>query len=240
MSSRPRVTVGMPVHNARPYVAAAIESVLAQDHPSFELVIVDDGSTDGTAGVLQRYRDRPGVRIVSNKKRLGRGRSRNLITRLSRGIYLSPCDADDVMLPGNLKTLGRYLDRHPDVGAVYADVRMETVDRRGRVLKQNGIRGRDCNRTWDLFDYAVNHPGCMMRKSCLVRVGGYDEKVAYVDDWSLFLKLAEITRIRYLPGRAYYVWRQHPGNVRKCTRRDLMDLARLRHEAFVRRYGAGT
>ncbi len=227
----------MPVHNARLYVAAAIESVLAQDHPSFELVVVDDASTDGTAEALHRFEGHPRIRIVSNKKRRGRGASRNLITRLSKGAYLSPCDADDLMLKGNLKALSRYLDCHPRVGVVYADMQLETVDKRGRVLKKREIKGRDCNETWDLFDNAVNHPGCMMRKSCLLKVGGYDEDIDYGDDWSLWMKLGEVTRFTYLPNKVYYLWRRHPGSIKKYTPRNLKDFARIRMEAVRRRYG---
>ena len=232
------VTVGMPVHNARYFITDAIASVLSQDYKKFELIIVDDASTDGTAAILNNYRKIPNIRIVTNKKRLGRSASRNIIIKLSKGRYLSACDADDLMLQGNLRVLSGYLDRHPDVGVVYGDMKVVKLDRKGKIMGPAKIRGRDCNHTWDLFDNAVNHPGSMLRKSEVLKAGGYDETVSYVDDLSLWLKMAEITRFKYLAGKVYYVWRRHPHShsMKTLTSRDRKDLRRIRFEAVRRRY----
>ncbi|HTL71040.1 MAG TPA: glycosyltransferase family A protein [Candidatus Eisenbacteria bacterium] len=231
-----KITVGMPVYNARPSVASAIESVLAQDHPSFELVIVDDASTDGSGEVLRKYRGHPRVRIYANARRLGRGGTRNRILRLARGRYVTPCDADDRMLKGNLRKLSAYLDRHPAVGAAYGDMRVHEFDGKGRLIRKHTL-ARDCEKTWDLLENVINHAGSMIRLSFLRKIGGYDENVRYADDWSMWLKLSEVAPIKYLGGPPLYLWKRQM--TRAKSRIVTHGVARIRREAIARRYGFG-
>ena len=231
-----KVTVAMPAFNVGPYVDEAVDSVLSQDFRSFELIIVDDHSTDHTWPLIKKYARRPNVRIERNRRNLGAGATRNFITSLARGRYVVPCDADDLLLPDALGRLSGFLDRHPAVGAVYADVIEINTDRHDVVIQPPGIRGQDHRRTWDLIDNVVNHAGSMIRRRFIERVGGYDENVYSVDDWSLWLKLAEISRIEYLPGEIYYVWRRHPGSLTRTDPHWQRDVARIRTEAVARRY----
>ena len=202
-------SVIMPAFNAGPFVAAAIDSVLAQRGVELELLVCDDASTDDTRAVLERYRSEARVRLFSNERNRGAAATRNALIRAARGRYLTPCDADDLLLPGNLSTLAAYLDGHEDVRAVYADLLVIWIDPAGRVTAPPTILGSDCNRGWDLRENLVNHGGSMSRRALVERVGGYDEDAPSVDDWSLWLKFAEVTRIQYLPGELLYVWRRH-------------------------------
>lgn len=233
-----KVTVAMPAFNAGPYVEEAIESVLSQAFRSFELIVVDDRSTDDTWRRVRKYVGRPQVRIARNPRNLGAGATRNAMTRLARGTYIVPCDADDLMLPGALARLSAFLDSNPETGAVYADVLEVIVDAQDVVTQPPGICGQDQRRTWDLIENVINHPGSMIRKRLMERVGGYDEHVYSVDDWSLWLKLAEISRISYLPGEIYYLWRRRPSSMTRTDRNWHRDVTRIRDEAVARRYGA--
>lgn len=225
----------MPAYNVASYVGEAIESVLAQHFDAFELLVGDDGSTDGTATVLERFARHPRVRVLSHRLNLGAAATRNELLREARGDYVTPCDADDLMLPGNLRRLSGFLDGHPEVGVVYGDLLVLEVGPDDGLLEPPSICGTDCNRTWDLVENVVNHGGSMSRRELMLRVGGYDETVYSVDDWSLWLKMAEVTRIHYLAGEVYYAWRRHPRSMTRTDTRYDRDVARIRREAARRR-----
>lgn len=213
----------MPAFNAAKFITESVESVLDQKFDSFELIIIDDGSSDGTLDKLTRYASDPRVRIECNPTNLGSGISRNQILELARGEYLLPCDADDILFPGALEKLSCFLHDNPDVGVVYGDILcLET--KAGSLGEKPSIVGRDASQVWDLFENAVNHGGSMMRSDLLRKVGGY--AVGCVpDDWGLFLKLAEITKIHYLKGHVYYLWRRHASSQsRRFTNREEVDL----------------
>lgn len=232
-----KVTVAMPAYNAAEYVDEAVQSVLTQNFGLFELVVLDDASQDSTWKRLKKYSKHPRVRLFRNRENSGAGAARNQLTRLARGEYITPCDADDLLLPGALSRLSECLDRHPRIGAVYGDVVELLTDRNKTVLRPPQLYGKNCSETWDLIENAVNHAGSMIRKSLMLTVGGYDESVYSVDDWSLWLKLAEISRFKYLRGEAYYVWRRHPSSLTQTDRHWQRDVEKIRGEAIQRRYG---
>lgn len=229
----------MPAYNASRFIREAIESVLLQDYDNFEFLIIDDSSTDDTWEIVQGYKNLPKVRIYRNKENLGVGATRNRLLRLARGQYISSCDADDIMLRGNLKTLSRYLDTHSNVGVVYSDILVMERDNKDRILKPPYIDGKDCNKSWDLIeeDSLINHGGSMIRKSLMLKVGGYEEIVYSIDDWGLWFKLVEITKIKYLKGEVYYVWRRHPKSLTRTDKRWQADRSKIIGNAIKRRYG---
>ncbi len=231
-----KVSVLMPVYNASQYVEEAIESVLAQDYGPFELLIADDGSKDSTLEVISQYKRHPKVRIYSNKKNLGSGATRNRLVRLTKSEYITPCDSDDLMLPGNLRKLSHFLDAHSRIGVVYGDLLVLEVDKDNAPLSPPCVLGGDHDQVWDLLDNAVNHPGSMIRKSLILKVGGYDETVYSVDDWSLWLKLAEITKFKHLKGEIYYVWKRRSTGLTKTNPRRRSDVLKIVSEAIERRY----
>ena len=184
------VSVVMPAYNAEPFIADQIDSILAQEHDAFELLICDDQSTDGTLQIIRRYAEAPEVRVFENPTRLGAGATRNRLNRLARGRYLTPCDADDLMLPGNLRRLQDFLERHPDVGMAYASYLMLETDGEGRLVRPPWVRGKRHSESWDFVEFVANHAGSMMRTDLVLGVGGYDETIPILDSVSLTLKLA--------------------------------------------------
>ena len=204
------ISVVMPVFNAEPYIGEQIESILAQDYQDFELLIGDDGSTDGTAKILKRYASSPKIRIFENEKRIGSGATRNRLNQIAQGKYISPCDADDIMLPNNLQYLRDYLEEHPEAGMAYASYLMLEVDEYGLFQKPPWVRGKKHTDTWDFVEFVANHAGSMMRRDLVLRVGGYDEEIPILDSVSLTLKLAEITQLDFLSGVVLYAYRRHP------------------------------
>src|SRR3954469_1098404 len=114
-AAAPAVSVIMPVYNARAYVAEAIDSVLAQTFGDFELILVDDGSTDGSLDILRGYEKRdPRVRVIS-RPNTGIVGALNDGLKLARGEFIARIDADDASLPNRFEKEIAFLRAHPDV-----------------------------------------------------------------------------------------------------------------------------
>ena len=117
----PEITVGMPAFNATAHLREAMESVLAQTFADFELLVVDDGSTDGTAALAASLND-PRIRVERLPRNLGRATARNMAMGKARGRYLAWLDADDIAMPGRLALQHAYLEAHPHVDICGAGV----------------------------------------------------------------------------------------------------------------------
>src|SRR2546427_10183968 len=113
MSTVPKVTVIIPVYNREKYVAESIESILAQSFTNFELLLINDGSTDGSVELMRSYTD-PRVRLVGHERNLGIPKTRNKGIQLARGEYIAMLDSDDTALPDRLVKQGAFLDYHKD------------------------------------------------------------------------------------------------------------------------------
>jgi glycosyltransferase involved in cell wall biosynthesis len=132
----PRVTVVTPVYNRAAYVAASLDSILAQSFADFELLVVDDGSTDNSRAIIEA-RDDPRIRLVVNERNRGIAATRNRAVGLARGAYLAFLDSDDIACPDRLARQVDFLDRHPDIAAVGGWVAWmdESGRRRGKIKR---------------------------------------------------------------------------------------------------------
>ena len=200
-----RVTVMMAAHNAERWIGEAIDSVLSQKFTNFELMIVDDGSRDRTAKIIRSYLWNPKVRFLKNPRQLGIAKTRNKILDLSRGEYVSVCDADDVMLPTLLEKFVGFLDSHKEVGWVYSD--------RLKIGPLGSCLGLDpaipIDGKTEFKRNIIAHAGALIRKSAILRVGGYDETFLSTEDYDLALKIANFTQVEALSGEIHYLWRRH-------------------------------
>lgn len=188
MSSR--VTVLMAVKDGLPWVRDAVESVLAQTYRDFELLVVDDASSDGTAEAVESYGD-PRTRVLRNDRNLGQVPSLNRGLREAAGEYVARLDADDVCLPRRLERQVAVLDSEPAVALVGAW--MDVVDERGRLWGK--LRGHVRDLPEFLFAiladrYPWGHPSVMFRREAVLALGGYDETLAPSEDKDLYRRLA--------------------------------------------------
>jgi Glycosyl transferase family 2 len=186
----PKVTVLLAVHNGEPYIGEAVGSVLEQTFTSFELLVVDDASTDDTIGIVERFGDAR-IRILRNERNLGQVPSLNRGLADARGEYVARIDADDACLPTRLERQVEILDAEPRVGLV--GTWMDAVDDRGRLL------GRLQKTLRDYVDFLyhtlimrvyVSHPSAMYRLEPVLRLGCYDEASGPAEDKDLWRKLA--------------------------------------------------
>ncbi len=186
----PKVTVLLAVHNGEPYIGEAVQSVLDQTFTDFELLVVDDASTDETVGIVERLGDGR-VRILRNDHNVGQVPALNRGLLEARGQYVARLDADDACLPTRLARQVEVLDAEPRVALV--GTWMDAVDDRGRLI------GRLQKTLDDYVDFLyhtlimrvyVSHPSAMYRREPVVRLGCYDEATGPAEDKDLWRKLA--------------------------------------------------
>jgi glycosyltransferase involved in cell wall biosynthesis len=183
----------MPVHNALPYLDAAIESILAQTFGDFEFVILDDGSSDGSSGVLRGWAQRdPRIRLVEGGTRLGPAGSSNRVVAEAKGEIVARMDADDVAHPQRLERQLALLDREPD--AVLVGTLWDVIDERGRK-----VREADRSRLLRVSPFApFSHPTIMFRREAFGRTGGYRREADRWEDIDLYLRFAAAGRVLVL------------------------------------------
>jgi glycosyltransferase involved in cell wall biosynthesis len=215
----------MAVKDGAPWIRVALESVLAQTAGDLELIVIDDGSTDGTPAVLAAARD-PRLR-VERRERRGLTAALNTALGLARAPLVARLDADDVALPERLARQRAYLEAHPEVGLLGSAAREEDAAGRELRLVHPPTADRAIRRALIRANPFV-HSSVMMRRTLCVEVGGYDERLPVAQDYDLWMRLARVTRLANLD-EVLVVRRLVPGRVSVERERD-----RLRAEARVR------
>lgn len=192
----PLVSVVIPCLNRAHFLVPTIESVLQQDYPHIECIVVDGGSTDGTLEILRRYEGR--IKWVSEPDS-GHADAINKGWRMSRGEILAWLNADDCyVLPDAVGQAVTYLRENPDVDVVYGDY--ATIDQNGKLIS-SVIRPRE----WDLryavlyCDYIIPQPSSFIRRHILQKVNWLDPEFRYGKDHELWLRIGLIGTIKYVP-----------------------------------------
>jgi len=210
----PKVSVIMPAYNAERYIRAAIESVLAQTYSDWELIVVDDGSTDKTADIVSSFRD-PRILFVSQPNR-GEGAARNVGLANVSGEYVAFLDADDLYLPNALASNARCLDIAPEIVVVYADGYYcddggEPFARLSDFRKAN-ITGRVLDTL--VISPLLNASCCAMVRSACIRQYGlrFDPDLVIATDWKFFIQVAARGPFGYNP-ETICKYRIHGSNI---------------------------
>jgi glycosyltransferase involved in cell wall biosynthesis len=215
-SNLPKVSVLMAAFNAERFIREAVDSVLSQNFASLELVVVNDGSSDGTAGMLQSYGNR--IRLLEQPN-LGAVHARNRAFQSSAGEYVVIMDADDLMNDGAIRIRAAFLDDNPQVDLVYGET--EKIDRAGQVLGRIPLRYRLVRNDKPLSAFATGNVfpvhAAMVRRRVIEAFGQlHDEKADLIPDWDLWARVACNARMEYVP-QVVGSYRHHGG----------MSLARL-------------
>jgi glycosyltransferase involved in cell wall biosynthesis len=205
------IMVLVAVHNGERFLERALESLRVQTWPEFEVLVVDDGSTDRTAEILSRLPDQR-FSVHHNRQNLGLTCSLNHGLRLARSDYVARLDADDVAMPGRLAAQAAFLDQHPDVGIVGADC--EIVDEDDRTIARYTYPKTHTAIRWrHFFDNGFCHSTVMLRRSVLQEHRlSYDERVRYAQDFDLWTRLLQHTRGANL-STPLVRWRRHAATV---------------------------
>lgn len=223
--SAPAVSVLMAVRDGAPWVREATASVLGQTAGDLELIVIDDGSRDGTADLLAAIAD-PRLRVERGAP-AGLTASLNRALALARAPLVARLDADDVALPERLARQRAFLAAHPEVGLLGAGAR--EVDAAGREIAVRLPPTDDAAlRAALIRRNPFIHSAVIARRALVERAGGYDESVPVAQDYDLWMRLAQLTRLASLP-EVLVVRRLLPGRVTAVR-----DDARLRAETRIR------
>jgi len=232
----PRFSVVIPTYNRGQWVVRAVDSVLAQDLDAFELIVVDDGSTDDTRERLRPYLDRL---TYLDKPNGGPASARNAGIAVARGEIVGFLDSDDLWQPDTLSAVAREFDTDPEAGLVSIMAREIGPDGSptGHVYGKHSTGTRYTTESLLLEDAG----GCswfFVRRSLLDAVGGYDESLASAEECDLVLRLSFVTRLHALL-RPLLLRRKHPDNLSedqaenaRCWLR-ILDKLRDEHPDFV-------
>lgn len=199
----PKVTVYIPTHNYGRYLTRAVNSVIKQKFNSWELIVINDGSTDNTPDVLKKFSSHPKIKIIHQEKK-GLTISNNIALRLSHGKYIIRLDGDDYLDENALLVLSNILDAHDDVGLVYPDY--YRIDTSGKIIDIE--RRKKLGKEVNLLDLPAHGACSMIRKSHLLELGGYDETLPCQDGYDLWIRLIS----KYKPYNVnipLFYYRQH-------------------------------
>ena len=174
------------------FVREAIESVLSQDYPRIEYIVMDGGSTDGTVEILEKYKSRL---LYQSHPDSGAADAINRGFALAKGSVLAWLNADDCYLPGAVSGAARHLADHPDAPAVCG--RAYWVDCEGGRLEPYPSEQPDFGRLQ--FDCCVCQPACFFRREAFLRAGGLDSTLHSAFDYDLWIRLSRAGRFEFLP-----------------------------------------
>jgi len=211
----PLVSVVIPAYNCGNLIGETLESVVTQDYPKFEVIVVDDGSTDNTQQVVESFGSDK-VRYIKQANSGGPSRPRNKGIQEARGRYIALIDSDDVMLPGKIACAVALLDQEPDLGFIFTNF-----------VKFDESRGQYPGAFLDTYEYFRNLPKRRIGKSCYVirsaaaydglvsenyvgtssvvirkavfdRVGLFDESMAGPEDFDMWLRVTSLYNIGFI------------------------------------------
>ena len=233
----PTVSVALVACNVERFLAEAIESILNQTFRDFEFIIINDGSTDGTAAILDSYvRGDPRVRVY-HQENSGVTESRNRGCGLARGKYLAQMDADDIAVRDRLQWQIEFMERHPEVGVVGGAV--EVIDSAGRALHclHYPVENEEIKSVL-LLQNPLTQSAVVVRKEVFLSVGGYRRSFDLAEDYDMWLRIAERWRLANLEA-VVVKYRIHSDQAtsRKLRQEILCGLA-VRALASLRRKGS--
>ena len=228
MASFPAVSVVIATYNRANFLAETIDSVLDQTFQDFELIVVDDGSTDDTANVLSTYGSR--IRYFRQSNR-GPSAARNLGVQHALGPWIAIQDSDDLSAPNHLELLCGYVRNHPDCAMVFANgsyISGIEHNRETIIPQKKSLRlAADGVRLADLFDKSiVRLQAALISRRCYDAVDGHDESLRISMDLDLTFRLFAKYPIAYLDA-VVFSYRKHPGNISRDHEMRLLENIRV-------------
>jgi len=203
MKLQPLVTIITPTYNRANYILETVASILEQGYPNLEYIVLDDGSTDDTLAVLQKYE---GHIVLETHSNMGEAATVNKGFAMARGDIIAVVNSDDPLLPDAINTMVEFMIRHSQVGVAYPDWNM--IDAQGEIISHV--------QTWE-YDYlamlrqhyCIPGPGVFFRRSILESLKGRDASFRYVSDFDFWLRAGLLTSFARVP-KTLATFRTHP------------------------------
>ena len=221
MTYSPLVTVIIPTYNRREWIGVCLDSVKAQTYKQIETLVIDDGSTDGTAELLRSDPRYSFARLHVQPKNGGASVARNTGIEMARGELIVFIDSDDALLPHHIETVVRVFADHPNTGLFCCDSTI--IDSNGEILFdgrtwhqiQNGLRNQPLEGGFrsllDLFQFSHIFPGFTLPKAVFERIGYFDQSIFPMDDYDLSLRVAGAGYGVYYCDQPLALRREHTG-----------------------------
>jgi cellulose synthase/poly-beta-1,6-N-acetylglucosamine synthase-like glycosyltransferase len=236
-----RVSAIIPTYNYGRYLSRAIESVLVQQYPIEEIIVVDDGSTDNTRAVVESFGER--IRYIHQSNQ-GISAARNNGIGIAKGDWIAFLDADDWWMPEKIRLQMEVAVREPEAALIYTGAWRITPDGSRELLAATAVR-----QLWPTLRYCNCVSGgssAIVRRDALVAEGGFDENLRACEDWDMWIRLARKYKFAMVPApvTAIAVWPQsvssHPENMlsnmeKMLDKTILSDLTGLRRSLWRRR-----
>ena len=205
----PEITIYITNKNYGKYINQSINSALRQNFKNFELLIIDDGSTDKSKKIIEKYRKKKNVRIFYRKSK-GLLKNINFAIKASRGKFIFRLDADDYLDPNALMILYKKIKENKEIAMVYSDYYL--IDSKGNFLNLN--RNVSLEKHSTLKDIPAHGACSLIRKICLEEVGSYDSKIDRQDGFDIWFKFLRNYKIKNVNLPLFY-YRQHDNNLTK-------------------------
>ncbi len=218
------VTVYITNYNYGKFISQAVESVLQQSLEDFEIIIIDDGSTDDSGKIIEQYAQHPKIKVIFQKNK-GLNVTNNIALRVARGKYIMRLDADDFLDHNALLVMSNLLEKDPELGLVFPDYYI--TDEEGH--PQTIHKRHDFDKDVSLLDQAAHGACTMIRVEFLRELGGYSENYSCQDGYELWVKFTTHYKVRNVNTPLFY-YRQHGKNLTKNEKRILSTRANINRD----------
>jgi len=228
----PLLSVVLPAYNAEAYLEPAVRSVLQQSFREFELIVIDDGSTDRTGDLLGNFDDRR-LRVIRHGRNAGLIAGLNEGIGASRGRYIARMDADDICEPSRFQRQIDCLETNPEIGVLGTAIRV--IDEQGRPGAAFVMPVTPTDVEWAMpILCPLAHPSVMMRTELVKRAEGYSPAALHAEDYDLWCRLSRLTQVANLREPLVSV-RKHAASVTSALRHAHLDAAAMVAKAEVDR-----
>lgn len=221
---RPLITVYIVNYNYGKYLSRSISSVLSQTYKNYELIIIDDGSSDKSKKIINSFKNLKIIKKIFNKN-IGLNRSNNVGLKYANGEYIIRLDADDYFHKNALKTFVNHIKKNPDSVLIYPDYFLinENGDKLARVKRENFLK------KVKMLDLPAHGACTMFKVSTLKKVGGYDEDFNCQDGYDIWLKIIYNFKISNINKPLFY-YRQHSSNLTRNEKKILFTRAKIKEK----------
>jgi glycosyltransferase involved in cell wall biosynthesis len=232
----PFISICIPTYNRAEFIEAAVRSALEQTYPNFEIVVVDDGSTDATPEIMRRLACEK-IRYII-KEHSGGPKTRNRCIAEARGDFIVWLDSDDVILPGTLARYTAELGLHPDVDVLYGDLQIanEKLVSEGLWVYRNYHGWRESLLSDTMLENRIPNVCTLVRKSCYTKVGDYNDAFPRAHDYEFWTRLVPVGIFKRV-NAPVGIYRRHDQSLSKVSKKPDTSFEARAVKAMIERHG---